>query len=231
MKLLLIAGALALAGCQSIQEKDALLVKDRVEKLQPLSAARSLDCTLSTALSAPQAVKYRTAFSQETRLVDDWQVTYDWRLRPSRCEVHAHPLTPATANQRTFLEEALCTLFQVFWAHSPFDGIRVASKDIVDQDEMVFLKQKEKSEVGIYLAKQNFAIETRTAKKGTYSARYQQQGSVWRPVEMSHDTMTFQFAVKDIQWSQDGRPTEFWIFVGDQGALQAHTRARDIVCR
>ena len=121
----IIVAILGFAGCQSVQEKDAILLRDRVEKLQPLSKPRSLNCQLKAELSAPQAVKYRTAFPGEVKLVDDWEVTYDWKMRPAHCEVHAHPLTPATANQRAFIEEALCSLFKVFWAHSPFDGVRV----------------------------------------------------------------------------------------------------------
>jgi hypothetical protein len=220
VKLLVLAFAI-LAACQSAQEKDALILKERVDGLQRHGYFKPLRCEMKSELSAPQAQKYRTAFPEEQALVDEWTVVYEWLPRSGRCEVHANPLTPASANQRAFVEEALCTLMQVFWVHSPFDGLRVLPTDIVDQDEKIFIRQRENSDLGIYLDKKTYEMETLTAKNGTFHARYEKFGDHYLPANLEHKTVSFRFVLRDFEWSESSPqdpPKSFWIHVGEMDA-------------
>jgi hypothetical protein len=227
MKHWLVLVFLLTAACQTTREKNAIILKDRVEKLNSLSAWKPLHCQVKTELSGPQAQKYEVAFADEKELLENWDVTYDWIPRRTRCEAKPKPLTAMTANQRAFVEEAFCTLLQVFWVHSPFDELKVMPQDIEDSDTQIFLRQKEDSDIGIYLSKTDMKFETRTAHKGTYSARYAQVGKQWLPSELRHETPTFKFVLRDFEWSEDALrapPKSFWIYVGDIAAPVAHTK-------
>jgi hypothetical protein len=220
--------AFLLLACQTTQEKNAIILKDRVDKLQSYQEWKPIRCELRTELSAPQSVKYRTVFADEKKLIDSGTVTYDWTAKHSRCEVHAKPLTPMTANQRTFVDQAFCTLLRAFWVHSPFDGLRVLPTDMIDQEKKIFLRQKEDSELGVYVDKEQFAIESQTAHKGTFSAHYEQHsGGAWVPSELRQDTTTFKFVLKDFEWDEGSTrtpPKSFWIYVGDSSMPEAHTK-------
>jgi hypothetical protein len=224
-----------LSGCQSLQEKNALFLKERVERLQPKTSWTARRCEVKAELSAPQAVKYRTAFPDETGLLDNWQATYDWSSRESKCQIHVQPLTPLTANQRAFVEEAFCTLLQVFYVHSPFEGIRILPTDMIDQEGRLFLRQRADSEVGIYLDKAAMNIETQTARNGVYKASYVQHDNVWLPNEISHQSSLFSFVVRDIDWPDgDSRqpPKSFWIYLSEnnEASQTPHTKLEITNC-
>jgi hypothetical protein len=234
MRRTLLILSLLTVACQSTREKNALIVKDRIEKLSSLSQWKPIKCQIKTELAAPQAQKYELAFPDEKELIENWDVSYDWTARHARCEVHPKPLTPVTANQRAFIEEAFCTLMQVFWVHSPFDDLKVLPTDIEDEETKVFLRQKEDTDLGLYLDKTNMSIETKTARKGTYSASYAPVGTKWLPSELKHETLTFKFVLKEFDWG-DGEnrapPKSFWIYVGEQAAPSAHTQVQISDCQ
>jgi|GEM_PF-2673571 len=224
---------LVTTACQTTHEKNAILLKDRIEKLQPLSEWKPIRCEVKTELAPQQAQKYIAAFPEEKEHIEDWDMTYEWTPRRSRCEIHPKALTPVTANQRAFMEEAFCTLMQVFWVHSPFDDLKVEPNNIEDHDKQVFLRQKEDSDLGLYLDKESMSFETKTARKGTYSAKYALHGTHWLPSEIKHETLTFKFLLKDFEWEDGIRtpPKSFWIYVGDVGDATPHTQAQIGECK
>jgi hypothetical protein len=234
VRLFLLVTIFLVIGCQSAPERDVLIVKDRVEKLRALSSWKPVKCEMRAKIAGPEEVKYRTAFPDESSLLDDWQVIYDWRVRRTQCEVHVQPLTPATANQKTVVEGALCTLLQVFWVHSPFDGLKVTPTDIVDQDDTVFIRQKEESDLGIYLDKKNVNLMTRTAHRGILTAAYEQHGGEWYPKELGQETTSFKVVIKDFEWDFEkprSSPKAFWIYVGDKTSLAAHSHLELVTCK
>lgn len=221
-------------ACQSAREKDAILLKDRIEKLSPLSHWTPLDCQVKTELAPQQAQKYMAAFPDEKEHIENWDVTYDWTALRSRCEVRPQPLTPASANQRAFMEEALCTLMQVFWVHSPFDDLKFDPNKMEDTDKQVFLRENDDSDVGLYLNKADVSFETKTRRKGTYSARYALAGGDWLPAEIKHETPLFQIQLRDFEWDPNSHrspPKSFWLYVGDRSSPTPHTHVEVGECK
>ena len=207
-----------LTACQTTQEKNAIILKSRVDALHK-PPFKPLRCEYRSELSPAQAQKYRTAFSDEAASIDDWNVVYEWLPRSRNCQVHAKPLTPVSANQRVFVEEALCTLMQVFWVHSPFDGLRILPTDVEDRDEQIFIRQKEDSDIGITFHKVDFTMETKTAKNGTLRAAYARVGDLFAPTSLEHQTTMYHFAVRDFEWGDAAEPPKsLWINIGEMQA-------------
>lgn len=207
-------------ACQSVQEKNALILKDRVDKLHS-PYWRPMRCRYQAQLAASQLAKYKVAFADEQLLLDQFDVTYEWLPHSSKCSVHVTPLTPLTANQKAFVDQAMCTLVQVFFVRSPFDGLRVLPTDVIDKDDQILLAQRSDSDLGIYLSKKNFDLETRTARNGTLRAKYSQFGEKYLPQELSHQTASFNLVLKDFEWEQAGGrtvPKALTIAVGESVA-------------
>src|SRR4051812_33837416 len=109
-RFLLCACLLAVAGCQTVHEKNLALITDRAEKLKPLGHWRPVSCRLEAHLTEPAIARYREMFPQEGAPLNENRLTYTWRARSTSCEVTPLAASPLFKNHKGFMEAAVCLL-------------------------------------------------------------------------------------------------------------------------
>src|ERR1700722_10146363 len=123
-----------LPACQTMQEKNLALIRDRADKLKPLSLWKPLRCKVSTHLTQPALARYKEMFPDEKGL-SEVGPDYTWRQFHSTCEITPDQHTPLTKNHQAFVETAFCLLLQVHFVHSPFDDLQFKPGEDVGGDD------------------------------------------------------------------------------------------------
>lgn len=226
-----LAVLLVLSGCESAMKKNAELVAGRIRALNYLSNVQAFTCRVETSLSAPAMKKYLAEYPDEKRLIETWDESYQWEAHEGRCEIRPDHLTPLIANHRAFMEISFCTLMQVFWVNSPFDGLNILPNQIQDRDNQVFLQQSQDSDTGIYLDKAEFRLQTRTVHNGELAAHYEKPkptplASFELPVRLSQKTDKYSLVLDRFNWSPLSTavrpfPASFWISIQTAKGLEA----------
>ncbi|HMN69776.1 MAG TPA: hypothetical protein PKC28_14630 [Bdellovibrionales bacterium] len=215
-----------LAGCQTVQQRNFSLAQDRAHKLRPLSSWQSLQCRVDVELTEPARARYREMFPGES--ID--LPSYVWEARESGCEIVPVMKTPVASAQQAFLLPTLCLLFQTHFVNSPFDELSVLPEDLVDAPGAVQIRTDlANADLGMFLAKDDFHIETRTKSRGVLGAKYESQAGRWLPVQMAQTNGPMTIAVDEVEYA-DARLRSFWIFVGTTQPLR-HSRAVISECK
>lgn len=224
-----------IAGCQTVQEKNQALVRDRFDKLRSLSTWKPTWCRLETHLTQPALARYREMFRDETSKLGEETWVYTWRARETSCEVKADRNTPLAKAHRSFLETAFCTLLQTHFVNSPFDELKIMPEDIQSNEEKVQIKLGSNDGLGLFLDRKEVSVETRTKSRGTLRAFYSDREHQWLPERIEQKTDKAILLLDAFEYS--GTPVggrrmlkSFWISVGDARALQ-HTRVEVVNCQ
>lgn len=222
-------GLVFVVGCQTARLRDVELVKDRILKLKPLSDYRSTVCELEVEPTEPARARFEEMFPGETKKLkaDDW--AFKWRQWESRCEIvpsGAARKSPVIREEQQFLASSLCILAQIFFVNSPFDELTYGPEDIQSMESGVRIGPQ-KSEVGIFLDRQDFNVTTRTKARGELSAQYKLVDGDWLPVQMIHSMTDYKIELSEIEYGDRvaGRrmPRSLLFSVGRERAL-AHSR-------
>jgi hypothetical protein len=221
--LLLIAG-----GCQTVQEKNLALIKDRSEKLKPLSTWRPTWCRLETRLTQPAIARYREMFPDETEKLTQESWAYTWKARKTSCEVSPLQRSEMSKSHQAFLETAMCMLLQVHWVNSPFAELVAGPDDILSDGGRVHIRASTDQDLGIYLDPSAFVVETKTKSRGTLKASYHESENEWLPDRLEQRLPKSVLVVDALEYdtARVGRRRmlkSFWISVGEEKAMQ-HTQ-------
>lgn len=219
---------LLLASCQTAQEKSVYIVKDRVEKLRPLSKWSRSWCQVETHLTQPAIARYRQMFPSEVDkiLLSGW--TYTWRASEASCELKPSVESPAVKNHMSFMQDAFCMLLQVHFVNSPFDSLSVPASNFVMEEGKAHIIASGDPHLGIFLDPTNFVVETRTKSRGVLSAMYSQHEGEWLPSRLAQDMASYHLILDEIEYADvkiSGRRQikSFWISVGAEQPLK-HTQ-------
>jgi hypothetical protein len=218
---------LALAACQTAQQRSEKLVAKRMAQLKPLSSWRPLWCQVDTELTEPAKARYEEMFPSESAS----DLSYVWRSRESSCEITPMKPSAIAKSQQAFLETALCLLMQVHYVNSPFDELAVA--EIEPQGELTHIRTGANSELGIFLPPDLPTVETRTKSRGVLRAEYAGQGGMMVPKRLEQRLHETSFVIDDIVYDTSGaKPLlkSFWIEVGAEKPLR-HSQAFFRDCR
>lgn len=233
---------ISVLGCQTAQQKNLALVKDRATKLRPLSKWRAKWCRLDARLTQPVISRYRSMYPQDGAKLDQDSLAYTWKARESSCEITALEDSPMVANHKAFLDTAICTLLQTHWVNSPFDELQVGENDIVTSGPKVQVKVSEVEDLGLFLDRERFSVVTKTKSRGVLEAVYMPVGKDWLPQSISQRTGPTEILIDQIEYSSDStgdRPLirSFWLSLGgltgaaiEEKAL-AHTQVNFSECR
>ncbi len=228
-KALLLLGFLFLAACQTAAQKNMALLNDRAEKLRPLSEWRSSWCRVEVEMTQPALARFKEMFPDENLATESW--AYNWKARENMCEVTPVDVSPATKSQQGFLNTAFCLLLQVHYVNSPFDELKIEPRDIESVKDVVHIASGADKDLGIYLPRERFVVETRTRSRGQLIAEYSENGGHWLPSRLEQRRGNTIFVVEDMQYA-GARPwlESFWIAVGGEKALrQSQVKIKD--CR
>jgi hypothetical protein len=233
---------LILTACQTTQEKNKALVRDRVEKLKTLSGWRATWCRVDAHLTQPALARYREMFPEESEKIDSDTWSYTWKARAGACEVTALETSPLAQNHRAFLEDAFCTLLQTHFVNSPFADLQVNGEGIVSAPkDSVQIRTSPDPNLGLYLDPGTVTVETRTKARGTFRALYGEHSSQWLPDFIEQRTDKTIVVLDGFEYGNvpvGGRilPKSFWISVGDRSTPASkeafqHTRVELSNCR
>lgn len=210
-------------GCESAQKKNLQLVQDRVMKLKPLAAWPSVLCKVEVSLSQPAAARYREMFPKE-KLREPWE--YTWKAREVACELHGSEQSPMRDSHKTFMETAMCLLLQTHWVNSPFDELKVGPEAITENGDRVQIRFTTDPELGIFLDRGPFLIETNTKTRGAMLAEYIERDGNWVPSRIENHRGGSVLALEEMDYELSpipgARPTlkSFWIAVGTERGLK-----------
>lgn len=217
-------------ACQSTQEKNQALVRDRFEKLKPLSTWKPTWCRVDAKLTQPALARYREMFAAEPEKLQSETWSYTWKARETSCEVTSLEDAPLSRNHRGILETVFCTLLQTHFVNSPFDELKIMPEDISAHEDRVQIKLGLGSaeDIGLYLDPRAVSVETRTRARGTLNARYAQSGQQWLPERIEQKTATTVLLLDGFEYSEASVGARrmlksFWISLGDSRALP-HTQ-------
>lgn len=242
-----------LTSCQSVQQKNKELVRDRVAKLQPLSRWQPMQCRLSTQITAPARARYEDMFPKEKEKLKADRWNYLWRAHQHDCAVVNLDSTPLIENHKSLLSTAVCVLLQTHYINSPFDGPDFGDAKLVrtgkkGEDERVQIQTGPEPELGIFVSHDilkdqtqptvgaRFSIETRTKARGQFTAMYGEfAGHQWLPERIEQRQGDTVIAVENIEYNSTmifGRAMlrAFTISVGNQESV-THTRVHVVGCR
>jgi hypothetical protein len=219
---------LCLAGCQSVQEKNLELIRQRADQLHALNNWAPTWCRVETHLTKPTVARYSELYPDEKTKLAEETWAYTWKARKNSCEVTTLEPSPMTKNHQVFLDTAFCTLLQTHWVNSPFAELHVDPKDIVTDHEKVHIRFAEDSPLGIYLDPKNFCLQTKTKGGRTLNVTYSQRGENWLPESLVQTTGKLVIRVDGLTFRDsrlNGRPelASFWISAGETTPLQ-HTQ-------
>ena len=211
--------ALIICGCQTSYKKNVAIVEDRVDKLKPLSDWSAVKCEVKVSLTEPARARFKEMFPKD-KIKEPW--IYTWKAREVACEVHPHKSTKKTEAQKTFLETAFCVLLQTHFVNSPFDQLRLSDDAVKNADQFVQLKTSLDNDVGIFLSKNDFIVETRTKSRGQLEVKYTEQNKVWVPTYLAHHDKGAILSLNDFDYKFGPRQAlkSFWIFIGQEQPLR-----------
>ena len=219
--------AIALGGCQSTQEINLALVRDRAEKLKPYGNWLPTWCRVEARLTQPAMSRYRELLKTD-KLGSD-VLTYTWKARKNVCEVL--PLEPSelAKNHKAFLDTAMCMILQVHFVNSPFSELPVTPKDIVSSEGRVQIRTANGDpKLGIFVDPKQMTIETRTKSRGTFTAVYAEFDREWLPTRIEQRLGNTVILLDEFQYGDrrlNGRrmPSAVWISAGEEKPLP-HTQ-------
>lgn len=220
---------LALAACQTAQQRSEKLVMKRAAQLKHLSSWRPMWCQVDTELTEPAKARYEEMFPSESAS----DLSYVWRSRESSCEITPMKPSAIAKSQQAFLETALCLLMQVHFVNSPFDELAMASSDIEPVGELTHIRSGANADLGIFLLPDVPTVETRTKSRGILRAEYAEQAGVLLPKRLEQNRMGTLFVVDDIVYDLSAaRPQlkSFWMEAGTETPLR-HSQAQFRDCR
>lgn len=201
--LLALIAMASLGGCQTTRQKNLTLVKDRMDKLKPLSRFKPTWCRLEARLSQPVVARYKTLFPKEAAKLKSETLNYTWKARESACEIVPLEESPMVQNHKAILETAMCVLLQTHWVNSPFDELEAKEDDIFSADKKVQIRAAGAGEgLGLFLDRETFLVETRTKARGTFEAVYEAKGSEWLPKSIAQRSAQSQFIVDQIEYAE-----------------------------
>ncbi len=215
--------ALLLAGCAGAQKKNLQVVQDRVLKLKPLSSWSPKLCKLDVTLSEPAKARYKELFPKE-KLAEPWE--YTWKAREVACEVYGSARTPMRDSHKSLMESALCLLMQTHWVNSPFDELKVGPEAIVENGDRVQIKLNEDPELGIFMERKAFVVETHTRARGWMRAEYADRDGSFVPARLEAHGPDSLLAIEEMTYElaqiPRARPLlkSFWISIGVGNALK-----------
>ena len=224
-----------LTGCQTVEQKNEALVRDRIEKLKPLSIWKPTWCRVSTHLTQPAIARYREMFPEEVDKLTEESWAYTWKARETVCEVSALDKSPMLQNHKGFIESAFCLLLQTHYVNSPFDELKISPSSIVKNGERVQIRTSLEDDLGLFLDPIDFKVETKTKSRGVLSARYSSHEGDWLPDHLEYHSPTSTIVVDTIEYAEvklSGKRMikSFWISVGDDKTLQ-HTQVELSACQ
>lgn len=223
LKVLGLVSLLALTACQSANKKNLELVQDRAKKLIPISSWSPQLCEVEVTLSQPASARYQEMFPKE-KLEVPW--TYTWKAREVACEVYGSKHSPMRDSHRTFMETAMCLLLQTHWVNSPFDELAASPESIVAKDPDVQILMGQDPELGIFLSREPFKVETRTKTRGMIRAEYTEREGTWVPARIENWRDGSTLALEEFEYDSPARPGQrpalkgFWIAVGADQAFR-----------
>lgn len=191
-----IVWCLLLAGCA--HQRDVSLVRDRIEKLQPLSKYTSTVCDVETQPTQPALARFAQMYPKDIDKVRSEAWTFKWRQWESRCEISPVPgssSNPVTKAQLGFVEASFCLLGQIFFVNSPFDEIKLGPDDVKREGNMIKLG-------GVDLDPGDFVIHTHTSSRGEFTARYRQESGEWLPDRMEHKPENMEILLDQIEYGE-----------------------------
>lgn len=218
---------LVLAGCQSIQEKNIGVLRDRAEKLKPLNTWHPTWCRVEAKLTQPALARYQEMLKVEDLGSDS--LTYTWKARKSLCEILPLQQTDLAKNHKAFLETAMCTLLQVYFVNSPFADLPFKPEDVVSEGDRVHIRASQTNpDLGVYVDTKQVGIETRTKTRGTLTAVYAETDRQFLPKRIEQRVGATQIVLDEFEFGPTpvgGRrlPKSFWISAGEDKAIQ-HTQ-------
>lgn len=235
--------ALSVYGCQTVQIRNHNLVRDRAEKLRPLSKWRTAWCEVETELTHPAVARYQQMFPKEKARTQE-SLKFTWRASESACEIKGGEESPLMKNQKGFVESAMCLLMQVHWVNSPFDEMDVRTQDLESRQvgegdgavEAVHVRTAGAgADYGMFVLSPDFKVETRTKSRGVLRATYAENAGEWLPSRLEQSGTNTQFVVEDIEYSDEKIGSRrmlksFWISVGTDRALR-HSKVSFYNCR
>ena len=213
----------ALTACQSGNKKNLELVQDRAKKLIPISSWSPQLCEVEVTLSHPASARYKEMFPKE-KLEEPW--TYTWKAREVACEVYGDKHSPMRDSHKTFMETAMCLLLQTHWVNSPFDELAASPESIVSKDPEVQILMGQDPELGIFLTREPFKVETRTKTRGVIRAEYAERDGLWLPTRIENWRDGSTLALEEFEYDSPAKPglrpplKGFWIAVGADQAFR-----------
>lgn len=188
-----------LISCQTLHDKDFAIVRDRVDRLEPLSKWHATQCRLTAILTEPAKARYKQMFPDEGEALEEKAWPYLWVSRESGCDIRAPSSSPMRDQHRKIIEAAFCVLLQTHYVNSPFDELKVSAENVSRRADRLQILSGASPELGIFLDPDKFEVETRTKARGTFVADYAEHGSKdawvrerWLPerLELKTDSMT-----------------------------------------
>lgn len=232
--LALLLAATTLTGCQTAAQRRVSLLKDRVDKLKPLSHFQPLTCQIEAELTAPARARYAALYPEDVAVIEEPHLEFVWHARRDASDLTASSPSAFMRNFAQFIGPAIKMLLQVYWVHSPFDDLRVRPEDVIEaSDGRVFLRTEEGKSFGLYLSDQRFELETRTKGHGQLSAEYALNKTDWLPIRMEQDFGPTQLILDRFEWAEVpvvGRRviSAVWLKAGQGKALDhAHLFFKD----
>ncbi|MGE4132200.1 MAG: hypothetical protein AB7F86_11220 [Bdellovibrionales bacterium] len=210
-----------ISGCQTPQQRDTSLVRDRMEKLKPLSKYSSTVCELKVEPTAPAKARFAQMFPGQVEGLrsEDW--VYKWRQTENYCQISASSTSVVIKEQKSFLQSSFCRLLQAYYVNSPFDELKGGVENIHSRPEAVQISWKKDSDFGIYLDRSKVGFVTKTKSRGELSADYRRFGSVYLPERLEQKHGEVRMLIDQIQYAskeQEGRrPIEsMWFSMGNE---------------
>ncbi len=99
------------------------------------------------------------------------------------CEVTSLDRSALAINYRGFLDVALCALVQTHFVNSPFDELKPVA--VEPRGERTFIRTGAEPDLGLYLARDRFVIETHTKGRGVLTAEYTRGERGWVPLRLT----------------------------------------------
>ncbi len=211
-------------GCQSASKKNIEFLSERVKQLKPLSRWAPLECELEATLTEPARARYQQMLGQEK---PQESTRYLWRGRETVCEILApQSKSKQTDAQKPLLESSICLLMQVHWVNSPFDELKVDLERLNKVEDQLHVPTGDDPELGIFLNKNDFTLQTRTKSRGVLFAQYQEVNGIWAPIRLEQRLAGSRIVVDEMTYAQEAKPgarpqlKSFWISVGAEQAFK-----------
>lgn len=213
IRLLFVGAALLIVtACQTPQQKNQVLLQERVQQLAPLSHWQTVQCRAVAKLTEPARARLRQLYPQETEQLEAESWPYIWRASETGCEVRTARATPMIEAHRTLVSAAFCLLLQTHYVNSPFDGLSPQTSEALISHGSRVQVPLGGGEIGMYVdnelsEQKTFQIETRTQSRGMFVATYTDRHRIpgmregWLPERLEERNGRTWIVVENIQYS------------------------------